>query len=85
MKRDEPMAARNGVTSPFGKLTVAVGPYKLPEETVAILDTEAAKLGISRNEFLRDLAIVRAHGKDAVQSVHIHRVTVVAGKVEERS
>lgn len=75
--------SRTGVTSPFGKLTVPVGPYKLPEDTVAIIDSEAAKLGITRNEFLRDLAMVRAHGKDTVQSVHINRVTVVAGMVEE--
>lgn len=73
--------SRTGVTSPFGKLTVPVGPYKLPEETVALIDEQASRLGITRNEFLRDLAILRAHGKEVVESVHIRRVSVVAGKV----
>lgn len=76
--------SRNGSTCPFGKLTAPVGPYKLPEETKAILEREAVALGMTLNEFLRDLAIVRAHGKDHVESVHIQRITVVAGKVEEK-
>lgn len=75
--------SRNGITSPFGKLTAPVGPYKIPEETFDILTAEAAKAGLPLNEFLRELAIVRAHGKQAVESVHITRVSVVAGTIEE--
>jgi len=75
--------SRSGTTSPIGKLTRPLGPYKVPEETAEILEQEARKAGLNLNEFLRDLAMIRAHGEDFMVNLHRHRIAVVLGKVEE--
>lgn len=72
-------SSRSGVTSTLGKLTAEIPKLKVPEETREILEAEARKAGLSLSEFVRDLLIIRAHGKDAVVSLYAQRVDVVAG------
>lgn len=76
--------SRNGTTSLIGKLTHPLGPYKVPEETADILEQEARKAGLNLNEFLRDLAMIRAHGEDFMVNLHRQRIAVVLGKAEEK-
>ncbi len=76
--------SRTGTTSPLGKLTEPVGPYKLPLETKEILEQEARRVGLTLNEFLRELAMIRAHGTAMMRSLYDERIAVVGGKEEER-
>lgn len=78
-----PAFSRTGSTSPLGKFTAEIPKLKVPEETREILDTEARRAGLSLSEFIRDLLIIRAHGKEMVRSLYAQRVDVVAGKGEE--
>lgn len=76
--------SRTGITSPLGKLTEPVGPYKIPQETKEILEIESRRAGLTLNEFLRDLAMIRAHGVDAITKLHEERINVVLGKEGKR-
>jgi transcriptional regulator with XRE-family HTH domain len=58
-------------SNPFGKLTAVFPKFKGPEETHRILTELAASKDMSLAEFIREMCIVRAHGEEAVRSVHI--------------
>lgn len=76
----DPAFSRTGTTSPLGKLTEPVGPYKLAPETKEILEREARRAGLTLNEFLRDLAMIRAHGAEVIAKLYDERIAVVRGK-----
>lgn len=75
---------RTGVTSVIGKLTEPVGPVKIPCETKELLERAAKEAGLTLNEFMRDLLMLRAHGEEVMTSLHQHRMDVVLGKGGER-
>ena len=79
-----PALSRSGQTSPLGKLTEPVGPFKIPIETKEILEREARRAGLTLNEFLRELAMIRAHGIEAMRRLYEERTAVVRGTEEER-
>ena len=76
--------SRTGVTSPLGKLTEPIGPFKVPVETKEILEREARCAGLTLNEFLRDLAMIRAHGSEEIRRLYADRIAVVRGKIDDR-
>lgn len=83
MRRTEPMSSRSGVSHPLGKFTAKFPPYKGPESTKEILEKKAARLDMSLAEYLRELAIIHAHGVDTLKSLHVSRIEAVAGKGHE--
>lgn len=83
-RRPVPTFSRTGFSSPLGKLTGEVPKVKVPEETLDILQTEARKAGLSLSEFVRDVLMVRAHGKEVVLSLYKRRLDVVASSGKER-
>lgn len=83
MRRVDPMPSRSGVTHPLGKFTAKFPPWKGPESTKEILERKAARLGLSLAGYLRELAIVNAHGVDTLKSLHGARLEAVAGKGHE--
>lgn len=84
-RHDLPAFHRKGISSPFGKFTAKFPPFKGPEETHRILTELATENEMSLAEFIREMCIVRAHGEEAVRSVHIHRIAVVTGKAQQGS
>jgi len=81
---EAPSFMRTGTSNPIGKLTEPVGPVKIPVETKELLEQESRKAGLTLNEFIRDLLMLRAHGEEVITSLHHQRMAVVLGKVEER-
>ena len=75
--------SRNGSTNPLGKLTAEIPKFKVPEEVKDELEREAAKAGLGLTEFVREICIIRALGKEKVVSLYTERVAVVAGKGSE--
>lgn len=75
--------ARTGRSNPLGKLTEPVGPVKIPIETKGILEHEARRAGLTLNEFVRDLMMIRAHGEETIRRLYEERIGVVCGKAEE--
>lgn len=78
------MPSRSGVTHPLGKFTAEFPKYKGPEETKAILERKAARLGLSLAEYLREMAMIDAHGVDTIKSLHTSRIDAVAGIGKEQ-
>ena len=52
----------------------------MPEDVNDELEREAAKAGLGLTEFVREICIIRALGKEKVVSLYTERVAVVAGK-----
>lgn len=75
--------SRSGETSPLGKLTEPIGPVKISVDTKEALDREARRAGLTTNEFVRELIMVRVHGKEEMRRLYEERIAVVAGKGEE--
>lgn len=84
-RADEPAFSRKGISSPFGKFTATFPRFKGPEETHQKLTEIAAENGMTLAEFIREMCIVRAHGEEAVRSVHVQRIAVVTGKGHQES
>lgn len=75
--------SRSGVSHPIGKFSADFPRFRGPEATKEILDRRAKQLGMSLAEYLRELAIVAAHGEEAVKSMYVRRIDVVARSGEE--
>ena len=75
--------ARNGTPNPLGKLTAEIPKFKVPEEVKEVLEREAREAGLDLTAFMRELATVRALGRERVKSLYAERIDVVAGKGEE--
>lgn len=69
---------RTGVSSPLGKLTADVR-IKVDEETRDELDRLAVDAGMGLSEFIRELLMIRVHGRDRVARLHKARLALVAG------
>lgn len=80
---DAPKFSRSGFTSPIGKFTAEFPKWKGPEETKEILEREARRAGMGLAEFIRELCMIRAHGKDVVRSLYAQRLDVVDGTGKE--
>ena len=76
--------SRSGITHPLGKLTEPVGPFKIPQETKELLERDARTAGLTLNEFIRELVMIRAHGRWEMKTLYDSRISVVTGMVEER-
>lgn len=79
MRRRDPMAARTGVTHPFGKLTKPLPRTTLPDVAYDALAAQAAEARLPLAEYIREVLIVRALGEAMVRSVIERRLAVVAG------
>lgn len=77
---DDTSLHRTGVSNPLGKYTAEFPKFKGPEEVKEMLEREAASIGMTLAEFIRELCIVRAYGKEKVQSLYAERLDVVAEK-----
>lgn len=76
--------SRSGMSHPIGKFTAQFPKFKGPEETKEILEQRASELGMSLAEYIREMCIVNAHGEEAVRSLVIRRISVVAGTGQEK-
>lgn len=76
--------SRGGVSHPLGKFTARFPPFKAPERTKEILAQRAARLDMTLAEYMRELAIISAHGADTLKSLHVERIDAVAGKDQQR-
>lgn len=80
----DPRLSRVGFSNPLGKLTAELPKTKVPEETKEILERKARAAGMGLSEYLRELAMINAHGQEYVESLYLERVRVVANSGEER-
>lgn len=70
--------SRTGHTSPLGKLTAKIPEIRVPEETKDELVRQARHAGINLNEYVREVLIIKAHGKDMLRSLYDRRLKLVA-------
>lgn len=78
MATKPPGFARNGTTSPLGKLDDRLEANKIESVVKARLQVLAAEAGKPLNEFLRDIYRVVAFGPDEVKRLHVDGVDRVA-------
>lgn len=81
---NEPSFSRSGTTSPLGKLTEQIPAIRISGETKDALEAEAKRAGLTLQEFVRELLVIRAHGVDTVRRMYEERIGVVSGKSQER-
>ncbi len=79
MRGDKPLFSRSGVTSPLGKLTEQIPAVRIAGETKEVLEVEARKAGLTLQEFVREVLVIRAHGINAVRRMYEERCRVVSG------
>lgn len=78
-----PSFSRSGSTSPLGKLTEQIPAIRVSGETKEALEVEARRAGLTLQEFVRDLLVIRAHGLDTVRKLYADRLAVVSGSEKE--
>lgn len=70
--------ARNGHTSPFGKLTPGgLGQIRLGQETEELVRTAAARAGLPIAEFIREYIELGFHGRQEVERRRMIRLDVI--------
>lgn len=77
------LASRSGHSNPLGKFTAEVKGFKLPEVTHEGAERLAHEAGMSLQEWVRELVMVRVHGVDMLAKVHASRLEFVAGMRKE--
>ncbi|MFP4895160.1 hypothetical protein [Paraburkholderia sp. EG304] len=70
--------ARGTTSNAIGKLTAEVK-TKIPEDEKEALERIAFEAGLNVAEFLREMIMIRIHGRDHVVRLHRARLNVVAG------
>lgn len=75
---DDAAFARNGYTSPFGKLDARVESFRVESDVLDEFSRKAASLGKGVAELLRDLMRISAYGREEVLKVHRIEVEKVA-------
>ncbi len=79
----EPRASRNGFINPFGKMGKAINGLTLPVDVEEELRARAAHTGIPFLELLRELIVITAKGRDAVDATLRARLDAIEGKQQE--
>lgn len=69
-----PLASRSGTSNPFGKCTEKVQTL-LPEEIKEGLRRKAFDMGVSEQEYLRELITVDVLGVDMLLNLHQERLS----------
>jgi len=80
---DQVLASRTGHSNPLGKFTAEVKGFKLPEVTHEGAERLAHEAGMSLQEWVRELVMVRVHGVDMLATVHAKRLQFIAGMERE--
>lgn len=68
------MAARNGTTSPFGKLMFDAGRLMLPDAVGERLQQKAASEAMPLSEYVREILTVHVFGPDELQRLYGERM-----------
>lgn len=70
---DAPLASRSGTSNPFGKCT-ETAKTMLPPEIKEGMRRKAFDMGVSEQEYLRELIMVDVLGVDMVIKLHEQRI-----------
>lgn len=79
MQNCNPLFARSGQSSPFGKCTEDTKTM-LPEEVKAQLQALATINSQTLSEYLRDMCIERVYGHVAIMRAHVNNRTITTGQ-----